>query len=176
MFCDELVIELKRNGMKSKELALSADLTEGYLTDIKKGRALPKEEKLLNILNSLNLDEERKNDLYRLWAKETSPKKFVENFEKIEKENKILKELISAKEYRKIEKIQNDYEEKIKKLEIEKKEYQKYKTLLFLLPKEDRIFFVKKILKDIENNLKISGKKRILEKELLEIKDILKKI
>ena len=176
MFCNELIKELKKSGMKSKELALSADLTEGYLTDIKKGRALPKEGKLINILDSLNLDETRKEELYMLWAKESSPKKVIDSFEKLEKENKNLKKLINIEEYEKIEKIRNEYEKKIEKIEMEKKEFRKYKTLLFLLPKEDRLFFVKKILKDIENNLKITGRKRILEKELLEIKDILKKI
>lgn len=170
----EEIIKTKR--IKSRDLAIAANVTEGYLTDIKKGRALPREDKLIRIIDALELKESEREELYFLWEKSMSPQNFVERFEELEKENKQLKSLINQRENINIDSIRNKYENKIKKLEDEKKDLEKYKALLFLLPKEDRIFFVKKILKDIENNLKITGKTRVLGRELSEIKEILKDI
>lgn len=176
MFGKKIEEIIKVKGIKSKDLAIAANVTEGYLTDIKKGRALPREDKLIRIIDALELEEREKEELYFLWEKGMSPQNFVERFEELERENNQLKSLINQKEKINIDSIRNEYENKIKKLEDEKKDLEKYKTLLFLLPREDRVFFVKKILKDIENNLKITGKTRVLGRELIEIKEILKDI
>lgn len=174
MFGEKLEELIKSKKIKSKDLAIASDVTEGYLTDIKKGRAIPKEEKLKRIVSALELNSEEKEEICFLWEKETSAKQFVKRFEELEKENHFLKKMIDPKKGVDLLEIRKGYEDKIRKMQEENDELQKYKTLLFLLPKDDRIFFVKKILKDIENNLKIKGQTRMLSKELQEIKQILK--
>ncbi|MGL5640012.1 MAG: helix-turn-helix domain-containing protein [Cetobacterium sp.] len=162
---------IKEKKMRSKDISLISGITEGYLSDIKKGRAIPREEKFKQLIKALKLTKEEEEEVIFLWEKESSPKEFVKKYEILEKENKILKEQLTDSE--KISSIIQEYEAKMKLIVNENEELKKYKLLLFLLPKEDRVFFIKKILRDIESNMKIKGKSRMFSKELDEIKKML---
>lgn len=172
-FGKKLEIIMKKYKIRVKDLSIACDITEGYISDIKKGRSLPREDKMLRILENLNISSEEKENLKDLWEKETSPKSFVAKFENLENQNQKLKEMINSKYDNNTFLLLENKEKEIKKLKEEKVSLEKYKKLLLLLSKEDLKYTLNRIIKDIEYNLKENNS---YEENKFEIEELKKEV
>lgn len=170
MFGKMLEDIMTKKKIKVKDLSILSDITEGYISDIRKGKAVPRLPKFNAILESLNLTTEEKQELIDVWEKESSPETFVKKYEILEEK---------VKEYEDIIKDipENDLMEQLKiqkniniKLEKEKNECLLYKQLFDLLPEEDKKYTLKNILRTIEAEMREQGIYQENKKEIEKLK------
>ena len=64
MFGKLLENKMKEKGIRVKDLSILADITEGYISDLKKEKSVPRRDKLEAILNNIPLSKEEKEELY----------------------------------------------------------------------------------------------------------------
>lgn len=138
---------MKNNNIRVKDLAIAADITEGYISDLKKERSVPRENKLESILLGLKITDIEKEDLIKAWEKDVSPKSFVIKYEKLELENKNLKEMIKDKKLKELLEVKNN---EIEKLRNEIENLKKYKEIFEMLKPDDLKTTLERIIKDIE--------------------------
>lgn len=81
---------MKKYKIKGKELSVYSDLTEGFISDIKKGRCLPRIENLNKILDLIPMTTEEKLKLQKKWEKERAPKSFVKRYDELEEKYNLL--------------------------------------------------------------------------------------
>ena len=60
MFGKLLENKMKEKGIRVKDLSILADITEGYISDLKKEKSVPRRDKLEAILNNIPLSKEEK--------------------------------------------------------------------------------------------------------------------
>lgn len=172
MFGKKLEEIMKEKKIKVKELSIAADITEGFISDIRKGRSLPSVDKLARIMENLDLSEKEELELYEEWEKSSSPISFTEKYEKLKTENKKIKELLV---YFSSEKQLENIVLENEKLKLENMELSIYKKMFLLLPKEDCMSLMKIIMKDIEYTMKDEGIFEENKNEIYEIREILSK-
>ncbi|WP_303189290.1 hypothetical protein [Fusobacterium ulcerans] len=161
---------MKKKKIKVKELSILSDVTEGYISDIKKEKAIPRKAKLDAILENMQLNDLEKEELFSAWEKDSSPRTFVEKYELLEKENAEYKELLSKLENSNLIdqiKLQKKVNEKLEK---EKEKFELYAQLFKMLSEEDRKFVVKMILRNIEFDMREAGKYEENKKEIEKLK------
>lgn len=135
-----------------------ADITEGYISDLKKEKSVPRRDKLEAILNNIPLSKEEKEELYEAWERDSSPYSFVKKYDNLVEENKHLKELISDKEENLSLIDQLKVQKKLtEKIENQKNRYKLYMELFAMLEEEDRKYMLKQILRNIECDMREKG-------------------
>ena len=171
MFGKLLEEKMKEKAIRVKDLSILADITEGYISDLKKEKSVPRREKLEAILNNIPLSKEEKEELYEAWERDSSPYSFVKKYDNLVEENRHLKELISNKEENMslIDqlKIQKKLTEKIEK---QKEKCKLYMELFAMLEEEDRKYILKQILRNIECNMREKGLYAENKKEIDKLK------
>lgn len=158
MFGKLLENKMKEKGIRVKDLSILADITEGYISDLKKEKSVPRRDKLEAILNNIPLSKEEKEELYEAWERDSSPYSFVKKYDNLVEENKHLKELISDKEENMSLIDQLKVQKKLtEKIENQKNRYKLYMELFAMLDEEDRKYMLKQILRNIECNMREQG-------------------
>lgn len=166
--CLEEVMTKKK--IKVKDLSILSDITEGYISDIRKGKAIPRLPKFQAILDSLNLSAEEKENMINIWEKESSPESFVKKYEILEEKVKNYEEILK-------DIPENDLLEQLKiqkninlKLEKEKNECIMYKQLFEMMSEEDKKYTLKNILRAIESEMREQGIYQENKKEIEKLK------
>lgn len=158
MFGKLLENKMKEKGIRVKDLSILADITEGYISDLKKEKSVPRRDKLEAILNNIPLSKEEKEELYEAWERDSSPYSFVKKYDNLVEENKHLKELISDKEENLNLIDQLKVQKKLtEKIENQKNRYKLYMELFAMLEEEDRKYMLKQILRNIECDMREKG-------------------
>ena len=158
MFGKLLENKMKEKGIRVKDLSILADITEGYISDLKKEKSVPRREKLEAILGNMPLTKEEKEELYEAWERDSSPYSFVKKYDNLVEENKHLKELISDKEENLSLIDQLKVQKKLtEKIENQKNRYKLYMELFAMLEEEDRKYMLKQILRNIECDMREKG-------------------
>ena len=158
MFGKLLENKMKEKGIRVKDLSILADITEGYISDLKKEKSVPRRDKLEAILNNIPLSKEEKEELYEAWERDSSPYSFVKKYDNLVEENKHLKELISDKEENLSWIDQLKVQKKLtEKIENQKNRYKLYMELFAMLEEEDRKYMLKQILRNIECDMREKG-------------------
>lgn len=158
MFGKLLENKMKEKGIRVKDLSILADITEGYISDLKKEKSVPRRDKLEAILNNIPLSKEEKEELYEAWERDSSPYSFVKKYDNLVEENKHLKELISDKEENLSLIDQLKVQKKLtEKIENQKNRYKLYMELFAMLEEEDRKYMLKQILRNIECDMREKG-------------------
>lgn len=158
MFGKLLENKMKEKGIRVKDLSILADITEGYISDLKKEKSVPRRDKLEAILNNIPLSKEEKEELYEAWERDSSPYSFVKKYDNLVEENKHLKELISDKEENLNLIDQLKVQKKLtEKIENQKNRYKLYMELFAMLEEEDRKYMLKQILRNIECDMREQG-------------------
>ena len=158
MFGKLLENKMKEKGIRVKDLSILADITEGYISDLKKEKSVPRRDKLEAILNNIPLSKEEKEELYEAWERDSSPYSFVKKYDNLVEENKHLKELISDKEENLSLIDQLKVQKKLtEKIENQKNRYKLYMELFAMLEEEDRKYMLKQILRNIECDMTEKG-------------------
>lgn len=158
MFGKLLENKMKEKGIRVKDLSILADITEGYISDLKKEKSVPRREKLEAILSNIPLSKEEKEELYEAWERDSSPYSFVKKYDDLVEENKHLKELVSDKEENMSLIDQLKVQKKLtEKIENQKNRYKIYMELFSMLGEEERKYIVKQILRNIECDLREKG-------------------
>lgn len=173
-FLEEIMAKKK---IKVKDLSILSDITEGYISDIRKGKAIPRLPKFNAILENLNLSKEEKDKFISIWEKESSPETFVKKYEILEEKVKNYEEILKTIP-------ENDLVEQLKiqkninlKLEKEKNECILYKQLFEMMSEEDKKYTLKNILRAIEYEMREQGIYQENKKEIEKLKkEILKQI
>ena len=173
MFGKMLEDIMAKKKLKVKELSILSDISEGYISDIKKGKAIPRLPKFNAILDSLNLTKEEKEEFINVWEKESSPEAFVKKYEILEEKVKNYEEILNNMEGNNLLeqlKIQKNINSKLEK---EKNECILYKQLFEMMSEEDKKYTLKNILRAIESEMRDQGiyqeNKREIEKLKKEI-------
>lgn len=175
MFGKLLENKMKEKGIRVKDLSILADITEGYISDLKKEKSVPRRDKLEAILNNIPLSKEEKEELYEAWERDSSPYSFVKKYDNLVEENKHLKELISDKEENLSLIDQLKVQKKLtEKIENQKNRYKLYMELFAMLEEEDRKYMLKQILRNIECGYEM--KKEFMQKIKKEIDRLKKKL
>lgn len=177
MFGKMLEETMAKKKIKVKDLSILSDITEGYISDIRKGKAIPRLPKFKAILESLNLTAEEKENMTNVWEKESSPETFVKKYEILEEKVKNYEEILKNVP-------KNDLLEQLKiqkninlKLEKEKNECILYKQLFEMMSEEDKKYTLKNILRAIESEMREQGIYQENKKEIEKLKkEILKEI
>lgn len=159
---------MTKKRIKVKELSILSDITEGYLSDIKRGKALPRPSKLNSILDNINLSNEEREELLSAWEKDSSPAEFVKKYEVLEKKVKKYEKLLeNVPENELLEEISKQ-KSIIQKLEKDRAENLIYKELFDMMSEEDKNYTIKNILRTIEAEMREQGifleNKKIIEK------------
>ncbi len=158
---------MKKYKIKGKNLSIASNLTEGFISDIKKGKTLPSFKSLNKIIENLNIDIEDIDRLVESWEKASSPISFVKKFEKLELNQKFIGEFLNLEgktmedKIQKLMKINKELKEEIESLII-------YKEFYWLVHEDDLNYILRKlsIENTNENILKLSTKlKRKSEKK-----------
>ncbi|WP_304206958.1 helix-turn-helix transcriptional regulator [Fusobacterium perfoetens] len=158
MFGKLLENKMKEKGIRVKDLSILADITEGYISDLKKEKSVPRRDKLEAILNNIPLSKEEKEELYEAWERDSSPYSFVKKYDNLVEENKHLKELISDKEENLSLIDQLKVQKKLtEKIENQKNRYKLYMELFAMLEEDDRKYMLKQILRNIECDMREKG-------------------
>lgn len=158
MFGKLLENKMKEKGIRVKDLSILADITEGYISDLKKEKSVPRRDKLEAILNNIPLSKEEKEELYEAWERDSSPYSFVKKYDNLVEENKHLKELISDKEENLNLIDQLKVQKKLtEKIENQKNRYKLYMELFAMLEEDDRKYMLKQILRNIECDMREKG-------------------
>ena len=158
MFGKLLENKMKEKGIRVKDLSILADITEGYISDLKKEKSVPRRDKLEAILNNIPLSKEEKEEMYEAWERDSSPYSFVKKYDNLVEENKHLKELISDKEENMSLIDQLKVQKKLtEKIENQKNRYKLYMELFAMLEEEDRKYMLKQILRNIECDMREKG-------------------
>lgn len=158
MFGKLLEQRMKEKSIRVKDLSILADITEGYISDLKKEKSVPRRDKLEALLNNIPLSKEEKEELYEAWERDSSPYSFVKKYDDLLEENKHLKELISNKEENMNLIDQLKVQKKLtEKIENQKNRYKLYMELFAMLEEEDRKYMLKQILRNIECNMREKG-------------------
>lgn len=158
MFGKLLEQRMKEKSIRVKDLSILADITEGYISDLKKEKSVPRRDKLEALLNNIPLSKEEKEELYEAWERDSSPYSFVKKYDDLLEENKHLKELISNKEENMNLIDQLKIQKKLtEKIENQKNRYKLYMELFAMLEEEDRKYMLKQILRNIECNMREKG-------------------
>ncbi len=158
MFGKLLENKMKEKGIRVKDLSILADITEGYISDLKKEKSVPRRDKLEAILNNIPLSKEEKEELYEAWERDSSPYSFVKKYDNLVEENKHLKELISDKEENLSLIDQLKVQKKLtEKIENQKNRYKLYMELFTMLEEDDRKYMLKQILRNIECDMREKG-------------------
>lgn len=158
MFGKLLENKMKEKGIRVKDLSILADITEGYISDLKKEKSVPRRDKLEAILNNIPLSKEEKEELYEAWERDSSPYSFVKKYDNLVEENKHLKELISDKKENLSLIDQLKVQKKLtEKIENQKNRYKLYMELFAMLEEEDRKYMLKQILRNIECDMREKG-------------------
>lgn len=170
MFGKMLEEIMSKKKIKVKDLSILSDITEGYISDIRKGKAIPRLPKFKAILESLNLTSEEKENLTNVWEKESSPETFVKKYEILEEKVKNYEEIFK-------DIPENDLLEQLKiqkninlKLEKEKNECILYKQLFEMMSEEDKKYTLKNILRAIESEMREQGIYQENKKEIEKLK------
>ena len=173
MFGKMLEEIMRKKKIKVKDLSILSDITEGYISDLKKEKALPRRNKLDAILENLPLTKEEKEELFLAWEKDSAPPSFTEKYEKLKKENEEYKEILGKLE-------DSDLFDQIKmqkkvteKLEKEKEKSDIYLQLFKMMSEEDRNYILKNILRNIECDLR---EKKIYEENKKELEELKKAV
>lgn len=175
MFGKLLENKMKEKGIRVKDLSILADITEGYISDLKKEKSVPRRDKLEAILNNIPLSKEEKEELYEAWERDSSPYSFVKKYDNLVEENKHLKELISDKEENLSLIDQLKVQKKLtEKIENQKNRYKLYMELFAMLEEEDRKYMLKQILRNIECDMREKGIYAENKKEIDRLKKKLK--
>lgn len=158
MFGKLLENKMKEKGIRVKDLSILADITEGYISDLKKEKSVPRRDKLEAILNNIPLSKEEREELYEAWERDSSPYSFVKKYDNLVEENKHLKELISDKEENLSLIDQLKVQKKLtEKIENQKNRYKLYMELFAMLEEDDRKYMLKQILRNIECDMREKG-------------------
>ncbi|MGL5156017.1 MAG: hypothetical protein ACRC9H_13990 [Aeromonas veronii] len=156
---------MKKYKITGKKLSITSNLTEGFISDIKNQKSLPKEENLKKILTCMNISSAEKFDLQLAWEKESSPSSFVKRFEELEEDYNILSNFYIIND------IKNGLKTKETILQIQREnillkkeiEFLKlYKNFFDLLHEDD--------MKYLSNKISFSNKKTNLSKLFIPLK------
>ncbi|MBR8702280.1 MULTISPECIES: helix-turn-helix transcriptional regulator [unclassified Fusobacterium] len=175
MFGEQLTEILEKYKIKNRKLALLTGITEGFISDIKRGRSVPRKDNLIAILDNLPLTKEEREHLYEEWEREVSPDTFVKKYDELSNKYRLLLNAAGGEEEgrTKIE-IQRINEKYIEKIEAEKEKYKIYYELFMMLDEDERKFTIKQIISNIEFNLRTAGKYEENKEEIDFLKDCLK--
>lgn len=176
MFAEKFTEILEKYSIRNRKLSFLTGITEGFLSDIKRGRSLPRKEKLMLILDNLPLTIQERDELYNEWERDSSPETFVEKFDALKTDYNLLIAATGGEEKARtsieVQRLNNKY---VEKLEQEKEKYKLYYDLFMLLPEEDRKFMIKQILSNIEYDLRETRKYEENKLEIEKLKMALRK-
>lgn len=171
MFGELLERKMKEKSVRVKDLSILTDITEGYISDIKKSKTVPRLDKVERILQNLPITAEEKKELFSAWERDVSPITFVKKYDALVEENEQLKNIVSFTEENStfIEqlKLQKKLTEKIEK---EKNKYKLLVDLFLMMSEEDRAYILKQILRNIECDLREKGSYAENKKEIKRLK------
>lgn len=155
MLGEMLSKKMKEKSLRIKDLSILTDITEGYLSDIKNGNAVPKREKFETITSVLGLTPEEKDQFLYAWERDSSTAGFVKRYDNLKLENEYLKKMLDNTEdtntlldQLKLQKKLND------NLEKQKNKYKLYADLFSMLREEDRNYMLKLLLLQVEAGLR----------------------
>lgn len=145
MFGNLLSEVMKKYRIKGKEISIQTGLTEGFISDIRKGKSLPKKDNLQKILENIPITINEKEELIECWEKENSPNSFIERYEKLKENFDILNNFFlqnnmgDCKEFiLKLEKENFDLKKEINELKL-------YKEFFKLLHDDDLKYLTNRI-------------------------------
>lgn len=175
MFGKMLEEIMQRKKIKVKELSILSDITEGYISDLKKEKALPRRNKLDAILENIPLTSKEREELFLAWEKDSAPESFTKKYEILEQENKEYKEILSNLENSDLLEQIKIQKKIVEKLEKEKERSDLYLQLFKMLSEEDRNYILKNILRNIEYDFKEKGMYEENKKEIETLKKEIEK-
>lgn len=142
MFGKMLEELIKEKFQNKSEFAKLCNFSNGHLTDMIKGRVLPKEENLKLIIEILRLDSEKKENLKKEWSLDKAGDWLRKKYNQLEKENQDMLEVL-----KKVEK-ERTLMEKIDEMKV----YEIFYDTIFsdLNPEE-----IKLVLEAIRDRLKL---------------------
>lgn len=175
MFGEVLKRMMDKKGVRVKELSYLANITEGYISDLKKDRTSPRKDKLELIIKSLNTTHEEEKELREAWERDVSPESFVKKFDDLLEENKYLKSIVENKEENLALIDQLKLQKKVfEKVEKEKNDYKLYKDIFYLLPEKEREYILDIILKTLKLQALENGNYMQVKKELAYLEKAIK--
>lgn len=148
MFGILLKTTMKKYDITGKNLSIFTNLTEGFISDIKTGKTLPREENLNKILDSLQISNSEKLTLRIAWEKSVSPLSFVKRFEELENDYEILASFYIMNDITDLSSIKNSILNLVKenqKLEIENKILKQYRDFFNLMHEDDIKYLANKV-------------------------------
>lgn len=102
MFKEILTDFMYSKGVKGMDLADHLKTSSGYVTDLKKGRTFPSEERLSMIIEFLRLNADEKRKMEEAWSLDRATNSFKAKYAKLEKDNeemlKVLKSMSKEKD------------------------------------------------------------------------------
>ncbi|MGL5595604.1 MAG: helix-turn-helix domain-containing protein [Cetobacterium sp.] len=143
-----LKLTMKKHKITGKDLSIFSNLTEGFISDIKNEKTIPREQNLNKIIEALKIPLHEKVELQIAWEKISSPKNFVKRFEELEADFNILSSFYIVNDVQNSTAIKKSILELKRDNQVLKKELEflrLYKEFFLLLSEDDMKYLITKI-------------------------------